>query len=500
MKKIIITLISLLVGILCYAQSGYISTISIDYLQYFTPKTSYLCSDNSVVILGDASYIDDMDQFWSYGPLIIKLDPQGNLMWHTGQSLNHVKHIVGTGVDQCLSHSRFDDHFAIIGTGIDDADVVHFILGMPSGYNTGFIDTNGSITMNEEKSFVCWGCYFSKAIRLPNGEILACGRIGKQPTGAYHAAFFRLSAFGDSLAANYYPTDSGNYGNSTTGRNMVQKDDNSVYIACYLGSDDLSILHADLDGVIINRYDISGSSQGYGMSMLCDSDSLLVFTIEAIDQNHSTILSTIDAMGDLQSYNIGSDLYSICSVASTPDYFVLFGSHGFENARLAKYDYSLQNIWCVDYNQISLWSSDSFYEHNTDILKLDQQGCIYFVGITNYTDIAVVKLLPNGQVPNLDEVQTITSSPIIAYPNPAQNSVTIELGYGELHKAPGNRIEIYNIKGQKVRSIPMNNAASPIAQIVWDRRDNEGRRCPTGVYLIRETNNPQNTKKITLVK
>lgn len=78
MKKIVITLISLLVGILCYAQSGYISTISIDYLQYFTPKTSYHCSDNSVVILGDASYIDDMDQFWSYGPLIIKLDPQGN--------------------------------------------------------------------------------------------------------------------------------------------------------------------------------------------------------------------------------------------------------------------------------------------------------------------------------------------------------------------------------------------------------------------------------------
>ena len=68
------------------------------------------------------------------------------------------------------------------------------------------------------------------------------------------------------------------------------------------------------------------------------------------------------------------------------------------------------------------------------------------------------------------------------------------------HKAPDNCIEIYNIKGQKVRSIPMSNAASPIAHVVWNRRDNEGRRCPTGVYLIRETNNPQNTKKITLVK
>lgn len=38
MKKIIITLISLLDGILCYAQSGYISTILIDSLEEFAQK------------------------------------------------------------------------------------------------------------------------------------------------------------------------------------------------------------------------------------------------------------------------------------------------------------------------------------------------------------------------------------------------------------------------------------------------------------------------------
>jgi hypothetical protein len=480
MKKIIITLFSLLVGILCYAQPGYISTILIDSLEEFTPKTVYICSDNSVVILGNAGFMFDMGQFWDYGPLIIKLDPQGNLMWH-----------------QMVDCNTFPTE--IVGIEIDENDVTHFIISKPFSYRIGFIDANGSFVLHEEKSF-SYQPHFNKAIRMPSGEILACGRIRESQNYEFSAAFFRMSALGDSLAASYYPPDTLNSTLDITGRNMVQKDDNSVYIACYLGSGDLSILHADLDGVIINRYDISGSSQYFGMSMFCNSDSLMVFTVEAIDLNFSTILSTIDAMGDLQSYSIGSDFYGICSVASTPDFFVLLGSHQMERAKLAKYDYSLQNIWSVDYNEIALWSHGSFYEHNTDILKFDQQGCIYFVGIVNFTDIAVMKLLPNGQVPNLDEVQATTLSPITAYPNPAQNSVTIELGYGELNKAPGNCIEIFNIKGQKVRSIPMGNAASPIAHIVWNRRDNEGRRCPTGVYLIRETNNPQNTKKITLVK
>ena len=482
MKRTFITLISLFFGMLCYAQSGYISTISLDVYMRFIPRSVYICSDNSIVIVGDGDFYEEMSHFWDYGPLIIKLDPQGNLLWHW--------------------RSYYGQGDNIIGTGIDEDDGVHFILGNPAHYVTGLIDTNGSFTQNENQSFASNGSssYFSKAIRMPSGEILACGRIREPQNYEFSAAFFRMSALGDSLAASYYPPDTLNNTLDITARNMVQKDDNSVYIACYLGSGDLSILHADLDGAIINRYDISGSRQHFGMSMFCNSDSLMVFTVEAIDLNFSTILSTIDAMGDLQSYSIGSDFYGICSVASTPDYFVLFGSHQGARAKLLKYDYSLQNIWSVNYNEISLWSYDHFYKHNTDILKFDQQGCIYFVGIVNFTDIAVVKLLPNGQVPNLDEIQATTSSPIIAYPNPAQNSVTIELGPGELHKAPGNCIEIFNIKGQKVRSISMSNAASPIAQVVWDRRDNEGKRCPTGVYLIRETNNPQNTKKITLVK
>jgi hypothetical protein len=497
MKKIFVALLSLLACIACYANPGYISTISIDELEHFTPKTTYLCSDNSIVILCDASYMD-WEGWWTYGALIIKLDPQGNLLWQREPYFFRDENTRANEAEQTSVHSRWDDYDHIIGTGIDSDDRVHFIRYVPQQYSTGSIDTNGTVITNEPKSFAVWHSYFSKAMRLPNGEILACGRISKTSAAVYHAAFFRMSALGDSLAANYYPTDPGYSVNSTTGRGLVQKDDNSVYIACSLGSDDLSILHADLDGTIQSRYDISGYDRSRGLSMFCNSDSLMVFRI---DENQSTILSTIDAVGNIHSYNIGSDLFHICSVAFGADHFVLLGGgHQYENAILAKYDYSLENNWIVDYDDISVYWDYSSPKRNLDILKIDSEACIYFVGTAYHSDIVVAKLLPNGQVPNLDEVQVVASAPIIAYPNPAQSSVTIEREYSEHHKAAGSCIEIYNIKGQKVRSIPICKAATPSAQIVWDRLDNEGRRCPTGIYLLRDISNPQITKKITLIK
>ncbi|MCB5259991.1 MAG: hypothetical protein LHW48_05885, partial [Candidatus Cloacimonetes bacterium] len=70
-----------------FAQSGYISSFSVtDYelglglMEMFTPKTIYVNSDRSLMILGDASFFDDVS--WTFMPAIIKLDSQGNLIWY----------------------------------------------------------------------------------------------------------------------------------------------------------------------------------------------------------------------------------------------------------------------------------------------------------------------------------------------------------------------------------------------------------------------------------
>ena len=467
----------------CYAETGYFRVFTfyepqLGYLRDFTPKTIYVCSDNGLVILGDAGFIED-PMPWFFVPIIIRLDSQGNLLWH-----------------------RVIDIFYenIIGVGIEQNDVVHFVMGKPSGYRVGFIDANGSFTLREHKTFVnnqYGNPRFNKGIRLDNGEIVACGRIGLTSSYGFGAALFRLSSVGDSLAATYYPPDTQEYDFDTNAVNLVQRDDNSLYVACYLNFDNMSILHTDMDGSIINRYNIDNSNQSYGTTMFQNSDSLSVFTIESSIGNHDTLLTSIDISGNIQTYNLGSEMYYLCSVVGSPEYFILLGSDILGHIRITKFNQYLSEVWSVAYDTIRI--SFPFPPPLIKNIEFDQQGCIYFVGTTGVTNIVAAKLLPNGQVPNSDDVILPVPKAIRAYPNPAKNFVTIELcGNAQSGKRVAE-VEIYNIRGQKVRSLQSDNAADNPNRIVWDTKDSSGRDCPSGIYLARDSRNPGSTVKLILL-
>lgn len=483
MRRMLIVVLGLFFYIVCHAQTGYLRSFTIHelelgYLREFTPKTIYVCSDKSLVILGDAGFIEDPFP-WYFVPIIIKLDPQGNLLWYRVIDIFYEK---------------------IIGVEIEQNDIVHFIMGNPPGYRVGFIDANGSFTLYEHKTFVnnqFMHQRFNKAIRLDNGEIVACGKIGRTSYG-YDAALFRLSAVGDSLAATYYPPDTQEYNIGTNGFNLAQRDDNSLYVACYLNSENLSILHTDMDGSIINRYNIGGSNQSFGTTMFRNPDSLSVFTIDSSEGNHNTLLTSIDISGNTQTYNLGSEMYDLCSVVSSPEYFILLGRDNISSIRITKFNQFLSDIWSVAFDTISIhFLPPSPLLEN---IQLDQQGCIYFVGTTGYTNIVAVKLLPNGQVSNLDEINIPTTQTINAYPNPAYNFPTIELKNDAQDRRRIIEIDIYNIRGQKVRCLKSDNTFDSTIKIVWDRRDGNGKLCPSGIYLVRDSLHPANTVKLILIK
>lgn len=482
MNRYLLLLIVMFLGLLCYAQTGYISTFSINeielgFLSDFTPKTIYVCTDNSLIIIGDAGFIED-PMPWYYVPLIIKLDPHGNFLWHRVIDIFYDK---------------------IIGVEIDQNDVVHFVIGKPSGYRVGLIDANGTVTLHGHKSFVnnqYMNQRFNKAIRLTNGEIVTCGIISQASFG-YHAALFRLSAVGDSLAATYYPSDIQGDDLATNGVNLALRDDNSLYVACYLNYDSLSILHTDMDGSIVNRYNIVGSNQYFGTTMFLNSDSLSVFTIDSSGGNHNTLLTSIDISGNTQAYSLGSEVYDLCSVANASEYFILLGCNNLRSIRITKFDQFLSDLWSVAFDTIRLTFT---YPHPLiENIQLDQEGCIYFVGTSGVTSIVAVKLLPNGQVSNFDDVDIPAPHTIKAYPNPAHGFITIELNYSAENKGRTTNIDIYNIRGQKVRSLKIANTLDLHAEVIWNRRDNSGKISPAGIYLIRDSNNPCNTAKLVLV-
>jgi len=64
-----------MMGSFLHAQSGYVYTQELS--TYYASRSVFVCSDNSVVVLGN---VDDYSDFW-LEVTITKLDPQGNLLW-----------------------------------------------------------------------------------------------------------------------------------------------------------------------------------------------------------------------------------------------------------------------------------------------------------------------------------------------------------------------------------------------------------------------------------
>lgn len=91
---------------------------------------------------------------------------------------------------------------------------------------------------------------------------------------------------------------------------------------------------------------------------------------------------------------------------------------------------------------------------------------------------------PSGQVPKIafyKSPYTATNDPVAqpaaftGYPNPFKGNITFDLG----EKDTPARIDIYNLKGQRVRTI------TGRGQLYWDGCGETGWRLPSGIYLAR---------------
>ncbi|MDP3113777.1 MAG: T9SS type A sorting domain-containing protein [Candidatus Cloacimonadaceae bacterium] len=67
------------------------------------------------------------------------------------------------------------------------------------------------------------------------------------------------------------------------------------------------------------------------------------------------------------------------------------------------------------------------------------------------------------------------------HPNPVYGMCSIEL---RLVKPMPARVDIFNLRGQKVRSLHSDNQAK-VHLLQWDTRDSAGKTCPSGIYFYR---------------
>lgn len=93
-----------------------------------------------------------------------------------------------------------------------------------------------------------------------------------------------------------------------------------------------------------------------------------------------------------------------------------------------------------------------------------------------------------NEVPNSDLVETIHFELYENYPNPFNPTTTISFS---LPKNAPVKLEIFNLKGQKVSTLINDKLPAGKHNIVWNGLDNKGKLVASGVYLYRLSNGEQ---------
>ena len=147
----------------------------------------------------------------------------------------------------------------------------------------------------------------------------------------------------------------------------------------------------------------------------------------------------------------------------------------------------------TSHQQVYVYSDKEVYEPGTYYYWLEIQD---IDGVVNYYGSRSVTFGGNGSngTPDIPLVTGIRS----IYPNPFNPSATIMY---ELEQPANLNIEIYNNRGQMVRSFAMGQKEQGRYKLLWDGTDNSGYSCGTGIYFIKmQVGKETFVKKAALVK
>ena len=97
-----------------------------------------------------------------------------------------------------------------------------------------------------------------------------------------------------------------------------------------------------------------------------------------------------------------------------------------------------------------------------------------------------------------DEIEE-NSNYVASYPNPFSTSTTISFSE-KLNLHEFSQLKIYNIKGQLIRELKIQNLRLKINEAIWDGHDENGNEVSTGVYFYKTNNNNEHIGKVVKFK
>jgi len=241
-----------------------------------------------------------------------------------------------------------------------------------------------------------------------------------------------------------------------------------------------STLTSDGNMVILGASgDSSSSASSFTLTVSSDGDSLWTrFHPESWNQcifesseNELIVLGIYDIFKLDLSGNV------LASQEGFYDYGIdLPNQHNF----LARaYEYAppnQHNVFQFDYDLNSVWSNNEYFEFY--FVQLSDNGFLFFKD-NEFHFIRTTQDFVNTAnefVPKLSNIQ------IQNYPNPFNPSTTIKFSILNDSKID---ISIFNIKGQKIKTLTHKNFTKGPHSIIWNGEDETGKYVSSGVYLYK---------------
>lgn len=481
------------------AESGFVVNVQVTaefyentlYAYEVTPQSIYTCSDDDVVVLSIASFgLDDINVA-NIGS-IVKLDSSGNLLWQRT-------------FRPYYGEERFD---WIAGIGIDENDTVSFIIGRwESSYQKYLVevDENGfvaSTSLNLGIPDNNATVVFNKALRCPSGDFVAVGNIRTSTMNQRNLAYFRFSPSAQVLASTFIPPDS-TWFTASDIYDAEYEESGNLLLGCRINPYHNDLLRLNPGGDIIERIPLQGyisynnSAEPVALSRSSGSDHTVVAYCDAPPFPEVSIFYLAHLTEGVLSYQTisESNIRSVKSMIEIESDVYIVANNPPNGRRLIRLNHAdtYEVVWAWNHTGFSfVWGDPSLVYH---LLSSSVNACIYVAGY--YTSrLAIAKVLPNGQVPVEDEVQTPPLPRITVYPNPMKNYINLKVSQDSPLTLTCNTLEIYNIRGQLVKTLKTPNNCT----YFWDGKDNQGKVCPNGVYLIKDRQGTYKQTKIIKVK
>ncbi|PKN80915.1 MAG: hypothetical protein CVU48_00400 [Candidatus Cloacimonetes bacterium HGW-Cloacimonetes-1] len=145
--------------------------------------------------------------------------------------------------------------------------------------------------------------------------------------------------------------------------------------------------------------------------------------------------------------------------------------------------------------QISYSFKDNEVDNNTNYYYWLES--VALDGSTQYAGPLMVSVNASGDNPGVPQIPVSTVL-MSAYPNPFNPQTNLRYS---LKEAGNVTIDVFNVKGQIIRSFTKNHATPGYFSVTWDGKDNSGSSVSSGVYFYRMVSGKYSaTRKMMLMK